>query len=174
MKPLIPLFVLFFSLAANAQNSNIYQPPWKLIQQAAAQKQQLYDGVFQRANLLRNVVSQIKHLDGKDDVANVKEKQRYYFESLENITKYASNNPQNAASLHINIDNLQKELLTDFTTGDIFKIEASYFAREKFFEDFKSLRDSKPEKFLEMLKEGDYKYKTKHSGNSLDETWNAY
>lgn len=174
MKLLITLFVLSFSLLADAQTTNIYQPPWALIQQAAAQKQQQYDGIFQRANLLRNAVLQIKHLDGNDDVGNVKEKQRYYVESLQLITDFAQKNPQKAASIHMNIDDLQKELLTDFTTGDIFKIEASYFAREKFFEDFKSLRDSKPEKFLEMLKEGDYKYKYKHSGNSLDETWNAY
>ena len=48
----------------------IYQPPWELMQQAAAKKQQQYDNAIATSKLFNDIP--IQHLQCVDDVANVK------------------------------------------------------------------------------------------------------
>ena len=101
----------------------IYQPPWELMQQAAAKEQQIYDTAIATAKLFDNL--QIDHLQGEDDVYNVKEKQRYYAENAANIAKAIQNDPSKARQYMNNIEALSKELQKDVTTGDISKIQSS-------------------------------------------------
>ena len=101
----------------------IYQPPWELIQQAAAKKQQVYDNALATSKLFNNIP--IQHLQGVDDVANVKEKQRYYAESADNIAKAIQNDPANAQHYMANLEALGKELSMDMKEGDLSKIQSS-------------------------------------------------
>lgn len=101
----------------------IYQPPWELIQQAAAKKQQVYDNALATSKLFNNIP--IQHLQGVDDVANVKEKQRYYAESADNIAKAIQNDPANAQHYMANLEALGKELSMDMKEGDLSKIQGS-------------------------------------------------
>ena len=130
----------FFQTAPTQFVENyIYQPPWELMQQAASQKQKIYDAAIASTKLFDNIP--IEHLQGEDDVYNVQEKQRYYAESAANIAKAIQNDPARAQQYLNNIDSLQKELQKDFTTGDISKIQGSAQAYKKWQEDNKKLKE---------------------------------
>ena len=130
----------FFQTAPTQFVDNyIYQPPWELMQQAASQKQKIYDAAIASAKLFDNIP--IEHLQGEDDVYNVQEKQRYYAENAANIAKAIQNDPSKAQQYLGNIESLQRELQKDFTTGDISKIQGSAQAYKKWQEDNKKLKE---------------------------------
>ena len=143
----------------------IYQPPWELIQQAAAQKQKVYDTAIATAKLFDNL--QIDHLQGEDDVYNVKEKQRYYAENAANIAKAIQNDPSKARQYMNNIEALSKELQKDMTTGDISKIQSSAQAYKKWQEDNKKRKEEDASRYsaAENYYLGEY---LKAGGNSLN------
>lgn len=123
----------------------IYQPPWELMQQAAAKEQQIYDAAVASTKIFDNL--QIDHLQGEDDVYNVKEKQRYYAENAANIAKAIQNDPSKARQYINNIEALSKELQKDMTTGDISKIQSSAQAYKKWQEDNKKLKEEDPSRY---------------------------
>ena len=130
----------FFQTAPTQFVDNyIYQPPWELMQQAASQKQKIYDAAIASTKLFDNIP--IEHLQGEDDVYNVQEKQRYYAENAANIAKAVQNDPSKAQQYLNNIDSLQKELQKDMTSGDLSKIIGSAQAYKKWQEDNKKLKE---------------------------------
>ena len=157
----------FFQTAPTQFIDNyIYQPPWELMQQAAAQKQKVYDTAIASAKLFDNIP--IEHLQGEDDVYNVKEKQRYYAESAANIAKAIQNDPSKAQQYLGNIESLQRELQKDFTTGDISKIQGSAQAYKKWQEDNKKLKEDDASRYTaaERAYLGEY---LNAGGNSLSQ-----
>ena len=123
----------------------IYQPPWELMQQAASQKQKIYDAAIASTKLFDNIP--IEHLQGEDDVYNVQEKQRYYAENAANIAKAIQNDPSKAQQYLNNIDSLQKELQKDMTSGDLSKIIGSAQAYKKWQEDNKKRKEDDPSRY---------------------------
>lgn len=161
MKTLTILSLLFCSLYIDAQ----YKPPYGLMQQAAAKKQAEYDYAMKECNDFEQIP--IHHLDSEVDNANAAEKQRYYSEYAENIREAVRKDPMNSLAYLSVLNKVKMERNNDM---QLQKIEASYYERQKFFEDFKSLRISNPDKFLKMVKDADNKW----SGDSLDGIWTAY
>ena len=143
----------------------IYQPPWELMQQAAAKEQQIYDAAIASTKLFDNL--QIDHLQGEDDVYNVKEKQRYYAENAANIAKAIQNDPSKARQYMNNIEALSKELQKDMTTGDISKIQSSAQAYKKWQEDNKKRKEEDASRYsaAENYYLGEY---LNAGGNSLN------
>ena len=157
----------FFQTAPTQFIDNfIYQPPWELIQQAAAQKQKVYDTAIATAKLFDNIP--IEHLQGEDDVYNVKEKQRYYSESANNIVKAMQNDPSKAQQYMNNIDALSRELQKDMTSGDLSYIIGSAQNYKKWQEDNKKLKEEDPSRYTaaERAYLGDY---LNAGGNSLSQ-----
>ena len=157
----------FFQTASTQFIDNyIYQPPWELMQQAASQKQKIYDAAIASTKLFDNIP--IEHLQGEDDVYNVQEKQRYYAENAANIAKAIQNDPSKAQQYLNNIDSLQKELQKDFTTGDISKIQGSAQAYKKWQEDNKKLKEDDASRYTaaERAYLGEY---LNAGGNSLSQ-----
>ena len=157
----------FFQTAPTQFVDNyIYQPPWELMQQAAAQKQKVYDTAIASTKLFDNIP--IEHLQGEDDVYNVQEKQRYYAENGANIAKAIQNDPSKAQQYLNNIDLLQKELQKDFTTGDISKIQGSAQAYKKWQEDNKKRKEDDASRYTaaERAYLGEY---LNAGGNSLSQ-----
>ena len=143
----------------------IYQPPWELMQQAAAKEQQIYDAAVASTKIFDNL--QIDHLQGEDDVYNVKEKQRYYAENAANIAKAIQNDPSKAQQYLNNIDSLQKELQKDMTSGDLSHIIGSAQAFKKWQEDNKKRKEEDASRYsaAENYYLGEY---LKAGGNSLN------
>ena len=143
----------------------IYQPPWELMQQAAAKEQQIYDAAVASTKIFDNL--QIDHLQGEDDVYNVKEKQRYYAENAANIAKAIQNDPSKARQYMNNIEALSKELQKDMTTGDISKIQSSAQAYKKWQEDNKKRKEEDASRYsaAENYYLGEY---LNAGGNSLN------
>ena len=111
----------------------IYQPPWELMQQAAAKKQQQYDNAIATSKLFNDIP--IQHLQGVDDVANVKEKQRYYAESADMVAKAIQNDPSKVNQYMASLEALGKELSMDMKQGDLSKIQASAIAYKAWQDD---------------------------------------
>ena len=156
----------FFQTAPTQFVDNyIYQPPWELMQQAASQKQKVYDAAIASAKLFDNIP--IEHLQGEDDVYNVQEKQRYYAENAANIAKAIQNDPSKAQQYLNNIDSLQKELQKDMTSGDLSKIIGSAQAYKKWQEDNKKLKEDDASRYTaaERAYLGEY---LNAGGNSLN------
>ena len=143
----------------------IYQPPWELMQQAAAKEQQIYDAAVASTKIFDNL--QIDHLQGEDDVYNVQEKQRYYAENAANIAKAIQNDPSKARQYMNNIEALSKELQKDMTTGDISKIQSSAQAYKKWQEDNKKRKEEDASRYsaAENYYLGEY---LNAGGNSLN------
>ena len=157
----------FFQTAPTQFVENyIYQPPWELMQQAAAQKQKIYDAAIASTKLFDNIP--IEHLQGEDDVYNVQEKQRYYAENAANIAKAIQNDPSKAQQYLNNIDSLQKELQKDMTSGDLSKIIGSAQAYKKWQEDNKKLKEDDASRYTaaERAYLGEY---LNAGGNSLSQ-----
>ena len=157
----------FFQTAPTQFIDNyIYQPPWELMQQAAAQKQKVYDAAIASAKLFDNIP--IEHLQGEDDVYNVQEKQRYYAENAANIAKAIQNDPSKAQQYLNNIDSLQKELQKDMTSGDLSKIIGSAQAYKKWQEDNKKRKEDDASRYTaaERAYLGEY---LNAGGNSLSQ-----
>ncbi len=166
MRLFITLFLILCSLFVNAQTTNIYQPPYKLMQQAAAQKQAQYDAFFNKYYDFVNSIN-INHLDAEDENYNAKELERYFKESAFNIKKALENNPSKTIGYTNLLNNLISEYIGNQSRRNILQ---SFNLRNKFFDDFKSLRESDPDKFLKMLKDLDDKW----GGNSEVRIWSAY
>ena len=157
----------FFQTAPTQFIDNyIYQPPWELMQQAAAQKQKVYDAAIASTKLFDNIP--IEHLQGEDDVYNVQEKQRYYAENAANIAKAIQNDPSKAQQYLNNIDSLQKELQKDMTSGDLSHIVGSAQAYKKWQEDNKKLKEDDASRYTaaERAYLGEY---LNAGGNSLSQ-----
>ena len=143
----------------------IYQPPWELMQQAAAKEQQIYDAAIASTKLFDNIP--IEHLQGEDDVYNVQEKQRYYAENAANIAKAIQNDPSKARQYMNNIEALSKELQKDMTSGDLSKIIGSAQAYKKWQEDNKKRKEEDASRYsaAENYYLGEY---LNAGGNSLN------
>ena len=156
----------FFQTAPTQFVENyIYQPPWELMQQAAAKEQQIYDAAVASTKIFDNL--QIDHLQGEDDVYNVAEKQRYYAENAANIAKAIQNDPSKARQYMNNIEALSKELQKDMTSGDLSKIIGSAQTYKKWQEDNKKRKEEDASRYsaAENYYLGEY---LKAGGNSLN------
>lgn len=146
----------------------IYQPPWELMQQAAAKKQQQYDNAIATSKLFNDIP--IQHLQGVDDVANVKEKQRYYAESADMVAKAIQNDPSKVNQYMSSLEALGKELSKDMKEGDLSKIQSSAIAYKAWQEDSanKKLKEEDPARYAaaERTFLGSY---VKAGGNSISQ-----
>ena len=146
----------------------IYQPPWQLMQNVLANKQQEYDSAVAATKLFRDI--KINHLNGEDENYNVSEKQRYYNDKADAIAKAMQKDKLNAGSYNPNIEMLQKELVKDFTEGDISKIQGSYGAYQKWMEDNKKMKEESPYRYDAAEKH--YLGQWANAGaNSLNQQW---
>ena len=146
----------------------IYQPPWQLMQNVLANKQKEYDSAVAATKLFRDI--KINHLNGEDENYNVAEKQRYYNDKADAIAKAMQKDKLNAGSYNPNIEMLQKELVKDFTEGDISKIQGSYGAYQKWMEDNKKMKEESPYRYDAADKH--YLSQWQNAGaNSLNQQW---
>lgn len=143
----------------------VYTPPYELMLQVANRKQAQYDQAISTAKLLGDV--QIEHLNGEYDTANVLEKQRYYNDRANSIVEAIRKDPMNVNGYLGEIDKLQKELKTDFTTGEISKITGSKAAASKWEEDNKELLKTDPGRY-QAAKNAFY---SNWGGDSLKNQW---
>lgn len=103
----------------------IYQPPWQLMNQVMATKQQGYDNAMQSTELIRNMLD-IKHLGFEDD--RVKELKEYYNGKIDELATQLAKNPDEYNKIMPVVKNLARELDTDRKEGNISKIEGRYNA----------------------------------------------
>lgn len=146
----------------------IYQPPWELIEGALSKKQQEYDNILATAKLFNDV--KINHLNSEDENYNVAEKQRYYSERAQAITEAIAKDKMNTSAYIPLLDELQKEITKDFTSGDISKIQGSYNAYQKWMEDNKKMKEENASRYSAAERYYLNEW-SKAGGNSLNQQW---
>ena len=143
----------------------IYTPPYELMLQVASKKQAQYDQALASAKILGDV--QIDHLNSEYDAANVKEKQRYYNDRANSIVEAIRKDPLSVNGYIGEIDKLQKEIKTDFTTGEISKITRSKSIYDKWKEDNKKRLEDEPGRY----QAAENAFFRRWGGNSVENQW---
>lgn len=116
-----------------------YQPPWELMKEALGQEQQSYDASLAKADLFKNI--DINYIDDPVERQKVKEKQDLYALRADELTKKLQSSGNDWKSVLPEINNLKREVESDYKTGDISKIEKSA-ANYKAMEDhLKTIKD---------------------------------
>lgn len=126
----------------------VYQPPWQLMNQVMATKQQGYDNAMQFTELIRNMLD-IKHLGFEDD--RVKELKEYYNGKIDELTTQLAKNPNEYNRIMPTIKNLAKELYADKKEGNISKIESRYDWLQQKQKDNAEVLKTDPEAYNRML-----------------------
>lgn len=127
----------------------VYQPPWQLMNQVMATKQQGYDNAMQSTELIKNMLD-IKHLRFEDDRA--KELKEYYNGKIDELTTQLAKNPNEYNKIMPVIKNLARELDTDRKEGNISKIEGRYNWLQQKQKDNAEVLKTDPEAYNRMLK----------------------
>ncbi len=156
---IISICLILFSITIFSQSK------YELMERILAKKQADYDKAVTLCYEITRF--QINHLEGEYDTANAKDLKRFYRESANAILQGLHKYPGESAAFMILIRNLITKWEGD---ENRLAIEASYYARQRFFKDFEGLRNTNPEKFIQMLKDADDKW----GGNSLAKVWSAY
>lgn len=110
----------------------IYQPPWQLMQQVMATKQQGFDNAVASTELFKNMLD-IKHLNFEDDRA--KEIKDYWNTQIEDITSKLRANPNDYNKYMSSIRDLGRQLELDRREGNIAKLEGRYNAWQQWQKD---------------------------------------
>lgn len=126
----------------------IYQPPWQLMNQVMATKQQDYNNAMQSTDLIRNMLD-IKHLSFEDNRA--KELKEYYNGKIDELTTQLAKNPNEYNKVMPVIKNLARELDTDRKEGNISKIEGRYNWLQQKQKDNAEVLKADPEAYNRML-----------------------
>lgn len=101
----------------------IYQPPWQLMQQVLATKQQGYDNAVASTELFKNMLD-VKHLGFENDRA--KEIKDYWNTQIDDVTTQLRANPNDYNKLMPVIRDLGRQLEQDRKDGNIAKLEGRY------------------------------------------------
>ena len=108
----------------------MYQPPWELMKQASAMKQQGYDDALAQTELMNSLLT-INHID--DDVENekVRNEKEYWEAQIGDIANEIKQGGNYRKSMP-KIKGVQKGIMDSMTTGNISKFTQSATIRDKY------------------------------------------
>lgn len=111
-------------------NDIIYQPPWQLMQQAAAMKQTQYDGALASTDALNGLLK-INHIDDEVENQNVATEKELYESQIEEVTNEIKKTGD-YRKLMPRIREIQKGIMQSREDGNIAKFEQSAATRDKY------------------------------------------
>lgn len=120
-------------------NDFIYQPPWELMQQALTQEQNNYDVSLAKADLFKDL--NINYIEDPIEKQRVAEKQNYYATRADELTNSLKNAGNDWKKILPQLNDLKKELSTDYKTGDIHNFETSAANYKAMEEQLKLIKD---------------------------------
>src|SRR5699024_2249197 len=103
----------------------VYQPPWKLMQQALQQKQQNFDNTLGAIELFKGQLD-IKHRGSEADTRAAQEIASYYDDRAQQLSLDLQRNPDKARDIQLQISKLGRELQQDRKYGNISQLESTY------------------------------------------------
>ena len=147
----------------------IYQPPWQLMDQVMATKQQGYDNAIAQTELFKNL--DIRHRDTEEENQNVKEIKEYWNAKADEIARKIKEDqdPDSYLKYTEDLKQLGRQLKSDYTEGNISKIQGTYDNFQGYLKKIEKVKETDPQRAAALLKEADDKWK----GNSLQTgIWN--
>lgn len=103
----------------------VYQPPWKLMQEALKQKQQGMDKTLGAIELFKGQLD-IKHRGSEADTRAAQEIASYYDDRAQQLSLDLQRNPDKARDIQLQISKLGRELQQDRKYGNISQLESTY------------------------------------------------
>ena len=147
----------------------IYQPPWELMNQVMASKQQGYNDALAQTELFKDL--QIRHRDTEDENQNVTEIKDYWNTKADEIARKIKNDqePDSYLKYAEELKQLGRQLKSDYTEGNISKVQGTYDNYQGYLKKIEKIKETDPQRANALLKEADEKWK----GNSLQTgVWN--
>jgi len=124
---------------------SMYKSPIDLMKLVLKKKQAAQQDFFTKSELFQGAIDDISHLNFKADNDRVLEKQNYYNGKVDNLTKKMRNDPVNYQKYLPELRQLQRELIQDKKSGELFHIENRYNKRQQWLKDNKKIKESSPD-----------------------------
>ena len=159
----------FQTASPNFKNDYLYTPPWEMMKVVADKEEAEINNIIQQSELFKNALLNIQHLNGPDDIENVKNSQNYWNTKIDNLTGELMSNKGRHRELAGIMKNLGKELQEDFTTGQIAAIQSSpqALAAWENLDATKELKKKDPQRYLAFKNKFMQDYLA-NGGNSLN------
>lgn len=159
----------FQTASPNFKNDYLYTPPWEMMKVVADKEEAEINNIIQQSELFKDALLKIQHLNGPDDIENVKNSQNYWNTKIDNLTGELMGNKGRHRELAGVMKNLGKELQEDFTKGQIADIQSSpqALAAWENLDATKELKKKDPQRYLAFKNKFMQDYLA-NGGNSLN------
>lgn len=151
----------------DTSNNYMFTPPWQLIAQKTAEKQQLLDTSLASLEMFNNL--NVEHLQGEDDVYNLNQYKKYY-EAKANEIAEAIKQSGDPNKYNNSIKSLAKELQDNMMNGDLSKIRQSALALQAWEKENEKYKEKDPAYYTHARNAFMSRY-LKNGGNSLVSQW---
>ena len=122
----------------------MYTPPWKMYQEIIAKKDKAVDDELLKAAELEGTLD----FDTLDfDKEKATEKKLYYKNKIDELSNQIKKDPENYQKYSQDIYKVQKELLEDFTKGEIAAMTGDYSGMQKFIKDHEKFKQKDPTRY---------------------------
>lgn len=120
----------FYNTASGSPIDYMYRVPGEMMMNVLQFNEAQNDMIYDQASLLNDALAQVKYLN--PDEGKVKELTSQYNQEVDNISNKLREDPLSWRRLNPNIRDLGRKIHTDFTTGDLGKIQANYNAYQEY------------------------------------------
>lgn len=151
----------------DTSNNYMFTPPWELIAQKTAEKQQLLDTSLASLEMFNNL--NVEHLQGEDDIYNLNQYKKYY-EAKANEIAEAIKQGGDPNKYQNSIKSLAKELQDNMMNGDLSKIRQSALALQAWEKENEKYKEKDPAYYTHARNVFMSRY-LKNGGNSLVSQW---
>lgn len=125
-------------------DDNMYQAPWELMQGVIETHEGRVDDMIAQSELLDGVVDTIQHLNFDAENKRVSEIRDRYNTTIDEVTSSIYENPLEYQKHLPALKKIQKDLLADKTSGEIFSIEQRYKDFQQWQESNKEIKEKNP------------------------------
>ena len=148
----------------------MYTPPWKMYQEIIAKKDKAVDDELLKAAELEGTLN-FNTLDFDKEKAT--EKKLYYKNKIDELSNQIKKDPENYQKYSQDIYKIQKELLEDFTKGEIAAMTGDYSAMQKFTKEHEKFKQKDPTRYNAGLNSFYEEAKLKRQQNGYVPVWDS-
>lgn len=148
----------------------MYTPPWKMYQEIIAKKDKAVDDELLKAAELEGTLN----FDTLDfDKEKATEKKLYYKNKIDELSNQIKKDPENYQKYSQDIYKVQKELLEDFTKGEIAAMTGDYSGMQKFTKEHEKFKQKDPTRYNAGLNSFYEEAKLKRKQNGYVPVWDS-
>lgn len=134
----------FYQTAPGQFSDFMFKPPWELIQAVMAKEEKSYEDLLKETSLYGENIN-FKYINEEGEAKRAQEKQKYYKDKIDSFTQRLKDSTGGDwKKIQPEIRDFSRELNTDMTSGDIYKMGQSYNNLAQWEKDNEDLKKKKP------------------------------